>query len=300
MAEFVAPDVPIDRVEVFPPAIDPLSPKNLPLPEATARQVLDWIGINPNRPLVSQVSRFDPWKDPMGVIAAYRRVREEVPQLQLALVGSMALDDPEGWGIYREITDAAAEDPLIHVFTNLTGVGNIEVNAFQRLSDVVVQKSIREGFGLVISEALWKGTPVVAGRAGGIPLQMADGVGGVLVDDTDGCAAGILRLLRDPAHAAELARAGRERVRRHFLLPRVLLNEVALMADLLGDRPTGAPATGYAVGRDPVCGMALDPADPGYATTFDGVEVRFCSRACRVRFDSHPARYRPPPRRGGS
>ncbi len=122
------------------------------------------------RPLIAQISRFDEWKDPLGVVAAYRLVREQVPDLQLALVGSMALDDPEGWRVYRRIQAEVGTDPDIHVFTNLTGVGNVEVNAFQRLADVVVQKSLREGFGLVVSEALWKGTPVVAGRAGGIPL----------------------------------------------------------------------------------------------------------------------------------
>ena len=124
-----------------------------------------WVGIRTTQPLITQISRFDRWKDPLGVVAAYRLAREEEPGLQLALVGSMAFDDPEGWDMYREIREVAL-DPEIHVFTNLTGVGNIEVNAFQRLSDVVIQKSVREGFGLVVSEALWKGTPVVAGRAG--------------------------------------------------------------------------------------------------------------------------------------
>ncbi len=114
--------------------------------------------------------------------------REQVPDLQLALVGSMALDDPEGWRVYRTIQAEVGADPDIHVFTNLTGVGNVEVNAFQRLADVVIQKSLREGFGLVVSEALWKGTPVVAGRAGGIPLQLDDGQSGYLVDSVEECA----------------------------------------------------------------------------------------------------------------
>ncbi|HWO93432.1 MAG TPA: glycosyltransferase, partial [Dehalococcoidia bacterium] len=233
LPEFIPPDLPVDLVEVIPPAIDPLSPKNLPLPESLARQILGWIGIELGRPLITQVARFDPWKDPLGVIDAYRLARQSVPNLQLALVGSMALDDPEGWTIYERILEESRSDPMIHVFSNLTGVGNIEVNAFQRLSDVVVQKSLREGFGLVVSEAMWKGTPVVAGRAGGIPLQMADGVGGILVDGVQECADAIVRLLEHPDEGTSLGERGRERVRQHFLLPRLLLNEVSLMNDLL-------------------------------------------------------------------
>src|SRR5918993_1518199 len=203
LGSFAPPDVPVERVEIIPPAIDPESPKNLELDARVARRLLRWIGVEVARPLVTQVSRFDPWKDPLGVIAAYRLVKPEVPSLQLALAGSMALDDPEGWEIYRQIQDSVKKDSQIHLFTNLTGVGNVEVNAFQRLSDVVIQKSIREGFGLVVSETLWKGTPVVAGRAGGIPLQLQDGAGGILVDSTEQCAEGVLRILRDPSFAKE-------------------------------------------------------------------------------------------------
>ncbi|MFI5008893.1 MAG: glycosyltransferase, partial [Solirubrobacterales bacterium] len=197
MPEFVPPDLPVGRVETIAPAIDPLSPKNISLDPRMATQILDWIGVEVPGRLITQVSRFDQWKDPLGVIAAYRLVREEIAGLQLALVGSMALDDPEGWDVYREVSEAAYEDPLIHIYTNLNGVGNVEVNAFQRLSDVIVQKSIREGFGLVVSESLWKGTPVVAGRAGGIPMQMPEGTGGVLVGNIEECAQAILELLRD-------------------------------------------------------------------------------------------------------
>jgi len=193
--------------------------------------------------------------------------------------------------VYRQIMQAGEDDPAIHVFTNLTGVGNIEVNAFQRLSTVVVQKSVREGFGLVVSEALWKQTPVVAGRAGGIPLQMADGVGGVLVDDVEGCAAALVELAQDADRARELARAGRERVREHFLLPRLLLNELALLAQLADGRPAGRVPAAAAVPRDPVCGMAVtdEPAVP--ATTFNGRRVAFCSQACLARFLDQPERY---------
>jgi trehalose synthase len=234
MEGFRPPDIPLERVRVIPPAIDPLSPKNLDIPRDTARGVLDWLGVRLDRPLVTQVARFDPWKDPLGVIAAYRLVREKIPDLELVLAGSMALDDPEGWEIYRSIAAEDEGDPQIHAFSNLTGVGNIEVNALQRLSDVVVQKSIREGFGLVVSEALWKATPVVAGRAGGIPLQMPSSVGGLLVDDVESCAAGILELLQNPGEASELARRGREHVRERFLLPRLLLDELLLLGETIG------------------------------------------------------------------
>lgn len=289
MQDFVPPDHPFGIVEIIPPAIDPLSPKNMQLPDALARQVLDWIGIRLNRPLITQVSRFDPWKDPMGVIAAYRLVRKEVPNLQLAMVGSMALDDPEGWDIYNRIIAESRADPLISVFTNLTGVGNIEVNAFQMLSEVVVQKSTREGFGLVVSEAMWKGVPVVAGRAGGIPLQMADGAGGKLIETTEECAQAILRLLQDPAEARELGERGRERVREHFLLPRLLLNEVTLMSELAGRLPLEA-ARGRE-GRDPVCGMAIKDGAPEIKVERGGRVYWFCSEFCRARYLESPGRY---------
>ena len=240
MPEFVPPGLRVPHVQAIAPAIDPLSPKNIHLDSDTASQILDWIGIDLPGRLVTQVSRFDPWKDPLGVIEAYRLVREEIGDLQLALVGSMALDDPEGWEVYREVAEAAKHDPLIHIYTNLTGVGSVEVNAFQRLSEVVVQKSIREGFGLVVSESLWKGTAVVAGRAGGIPLQMADGVGGRLVEGTEECATAMLELLNDRELARELGRSGQQRVREHFLLPRLLMEELRLIATLGRPEPASA------------------------------------------------------------
>jgi trehalose synthase len=290
MEEFVPHGFPVKRIEIMPPAIDPLSPKNLPLQEVTARQVLQWIGVELDRPLITQVSRFDPWKDPLGVIAAYRQVRKDVPDAQLALVGSMALDDPEGWSIYGRIREDVRGDNDIHVLTNLVGVGNIEVNAFQRLSDVVIQKSIREGFGLVVSETLWKETPVVAGRAGGIPLQMADGVGGVLVDTVDECASATLELLRNRDRGRELARQGKERVREQFLVPRLLLNELRLMRELAQGWTPALPAERFA-GRDPVCGMAVSPAQGQPTVTVDGRQYRFCSVACRRQFERNPGHF---------
>jgi len=243
MGEFVPPGLPVQRAEVIAPAIDPLSPKNIHLDPAVASQILDWIGVDLPGRLVTQVSRFDAWKDPLGVIDAYRLVREEIGELQLALVGSMALDDPEGWEVYQQVSDAAERDPMIHIYTNLTGVGNIEVNAFQRLSEAIVQKSIREGFGLVVSESLWKGTPVVAGRAGGIPLQMPADVGGRLVQSTEECATAMLELLQNRQLAAELGQRGREHVREHFLLPRLLMQELRLLRSLTGSEPAPSPAS---------------------------------------------------------
>jgi trehalose synthase len=232
LPSFVLPDLPVQRVKIVPPAIDPLSPKNMPLSDTTARSVLEWIGMDLTRPLITQVSRFDPWKDPLGVIDAYHLIRTAVPDVQLALVGSMASDDPEGWEIYHRVEKIVHDDPAVHVFTNLTGVGNIEVNAFQRLSQVVIQKSTREGFRLVVSEALWKNTPVVAGRAGGIPLQLGDELKDYLVDSIEGCAEAVTSLLRDRERARDAGRRGQARVRENFLTPRLVLDEIDLMRDL--------------------------------------------------------------------
>lgn len=225
----------------------------------------------------------------LGVIEAFRRIRDRLPELQLVLAGSLALDDPEGWQVYRTIRAECEGDPWIHVFTNLVGVGNIEVNALQALSDVVVQKSIREGFGLVVSETLWKGTPVVAGRAGGIPLQMADDVGGVLVEGVEECADAMLDLLTDRDRARALGEAGRDRVRERFLLPRLALNHLRLMRQLV-DREPLARDPNWSRRHDPVCGMALGE-QPEATATHRGVEYGFCSERCRFRFLDAPERY---------
>jgi len=232
MPQFTPPQLALPNVSIIPPAIDPLSPKNMPLPAELARRILTWIGVDVRRPLITQVSRFDPWKDPLGVIETYRLVRERIPELQLVLAGSMALDDPEGWDIYSKIVEASRLDPDVHVFTNLTGVGNVEVNAFQRLSSVVLQKSIREGFGLVVSEALWKNTPVVAGKTGGLPLQTPVGVGGYLVSSVAEAAEKTAYLIEHPEEAKALALKGREHVRQNFLLTRLITDELRLLASL--------------------------------------------------------------------
>jgi len=232
MDHFVPPGLEHQRLATIVPAIDPLSPKNMALAAPMCDEIRAWRGIDPNRPLVTQVSRFDPWKDPMGVIDVYRLVRKEVPGLQLALLSTIAHDDPEVWDMYKILVDEVKGDDDIHLLTNLIGVGDVEVNAFQLCSDVVIQKSIREGFGLVVSETIWKGTPVVANRSGGIPMQMGDGVGGFLVDNTEECAERTLYLLRHRDEARTLGLAGRERVRQRFLITRLLADELRLVSSL--------------------------------------------------------------------
>jgi trehalose synthase len=218
-------------VHVIPPAIDPLSPKNMALSPEDAAFVSDQFGIDVDRPLLCQVSRFDPWKDPMGVIDAYRKVTEEMPDVQLALVGSMATDDPEGWEFFNSTMAYADGDPDIHILNNLNNVGAIEVNAFQSQADVVIQKSTREGFGLTVSEALWKGRPFIGGDVGGIPLQVQDGETGYLVSSPEECADRALRILREPDLGKRLGRAGKEHVRTHFLTPRLLRDWLKLFRD---------------------------------------------------------------------
>lgn len=223
------------RIHIMPPAIDPLSPKNFDVLPEQSRRIMSWVGVNPDRPVVTQVSRFDPWKDPKGVIRVYREAREHTPGLQLALLGSMALDDPEAWDLLNEIQDDTNHDPDIVVATNLTGIGNMEVNVFQRNSNLVIQKSIREGFGLIVSETLWKGTPMVAGNVGGIPIQMPDGAGGFLVDPHDDSlfAEKIHFLLKHPEEARAMGAAGKSVVRERFLITRLVSDELQLASNLV-------------------------------------------------------------------
>jgi len=209
-------------VHIVPPAIDPLSPKNMAFSPEDASYVCDQFGIDVDRPLMCQVSRFDPWKDPMGVIDAYRLVKKEHPAVQLALIGSMATDDPEGWDFFNQTMAHADGDPDVHILNNLNSVGAIEVNAFQSQADVVIQKSTREGFGLTVSEALWKARPFIGGDVGGIPLQVKDGETGYLVSSPEECAKRSTAILREPDLGRRLGRAGKEHVRKNFLTPRLL------------------------------------------------------------------------------
>ena len=225
---------------IWPPAIDPLAPKNMALSPEDAAYILDQFGIDVDRPLVTQVSRFDPWKDPLGVIEAWRILRRQHPQVQLGLVGSMAHDDPEGWDYYNRTVHAADGDPDIFILSNLNNVGSVEVNAFQVHSAALLQKSVREGFGLTVTEALWKTRPTVAGRVGGIVDQIQDGETGYLVDSVQECAQATERILDDPVAARSMALRGKEHVRRHFLTPRLLRDWLALFNELDGNAAADA------------------------------------------------------------
>jgi len=248
LREYVPHTEGLPETFIWPPAIDPLTPKNMALSVEDAEYIVDQFGVDVSRPLLTQVSRFDPWKDPLGVIDAYRAVKERFPGVQLALVGSMAHDDPEGWDYYNRTVAYAADDPDIFILSNMNNVGAVEVNAFQVHSAVTIQKSIREGFGLTVSEALWKARPMVAGRVGGIVTQIEDGVTGWLVDSAAGCAEACVAVLADPAAARDRAVRGKETVRRRFLMPRLLRDWLALFNRLSGDEAAGAELVTAAAG----------------------------------------------------
>jgi trehalose synthase len=232
LKDFAPGSLSMDRVVEAWPSIDPLSVKNLDLPMPFAEELCRQYGIDVRRPIVCQVSRYDPWKDPVGVMHAFRIVREKVTDAQLLLAGSMATDDPEGFRVWEQVQEERAGDPDIHTLSNLHQVGNVQINAFQRCADVVVQKSIREGFGLTVSEALWKGRPVVGGLAGGIVIQIRDGFDGYLVDSVEQCAARVIDLLADPVGVDAMGAQGQAHVRANFLATRELEDWLRLLTDL--------------------------------------------------------------------
>ncbi len=206
---------------IIPPSIDPLSDKNCPISEAERLETLGRLGIDPERRMLLQVSRFDRFKDPLGVIAAYRLLKPYYRDLQLVLAGGPAEDDPEGAEVLREVHEQAGDDPGIKVLM-LPPDAHRTINALQRSATVVLQKSLREGFGLTVTEALWKGRPVIGGACGGITLQVHDYHTGFLVHSPAGAAYRIAYLLRYGEKRLRMGRTGHEFVREHFLLSRNL------------------------------------------------------------------------------
>lgn len=219
---------------LFYPAMDPLSNKNRDLEPEFVRRVLDRFGIDSKRPILTQISRFDRLKDPIGVIEAYQTVRRR-SDCQLVLAGGAATDDPEGEAVLAEVLEAAGKDPDIHVL-NLPPWSHLEINALQRASTIVIQKSLREGFGLTVTEALWKKKPVVASAVGGIPSQVIHKVTGLLTHSVEGAAYQIRFLLSNPAFARKLGENGREHVRENFLLTQNLKRYLLLFLILRQQR----------------------------------------------------------------
>jgi len=233
LKEFMPPSFPVKKVFFVPPTIDPLDKKNRVLSGEVARKIVASFGIDTKKPLITQVSRFDPWKDPFGVLDCFRKLKKKIPDLQLAMVSAMANDDPEAHGIYEKIMKSIKGDRDIFILTNREGVADKEVNAFQSFSDVILQKSTKEGFGLTVSEALWKGTPVVAGNVGGIKLQIKNNINGFLVDNKKECIDKVTFLLNNPEAAHKMGLRGKEVVREKFLLPRLLRDELKIYSRLV-------------------------------------------------------------------
>ncbi len=223
-----AQELPI-RQFLIPPSIDPLSDKNKELPRSVIDNVLKKYDIDGDRPIITQVSRFDRLKDPIGVIEAYLNVKKYT-DCQLVLAGGGAADDPEGVSVYGECKERAAKDKDMHVL--LLAQNDIEINALQRASTVIVQKSIKEGFGLTVAEALWKGKPVVASNVGGIPLQIKNKYSGLLCHSVDGAAFAIKQLLNSPSYAKKLGENGREHIRNNFLVTRHIKDYMLLFLSL--------------------------------------------------------------------
>jgi len=226
---------------IVPPSIDPLSPKNMPLEKQVIDRTLKEYRIKTNHPLITQVSRYDPWKDPLGVIDAYRLAKKKIPDLQLVLAASMASDDPESWHYYEKTARHAGEDDDIFLLSNIQGVGNLEINAFQRGSDIILQKSLQEGFGLTVTEALWKEKPVIGGNVGGITLQIDNDRNGFLVNSVEECADKIIYLYEHAKEGEKMGIAGKEKVRDNFLSTNSLKSYLNVFNEVLMEMESQKP-----------------------------------------------------------
>jgi len=221
--------LPIPQYLIYP-SIDPLSDKNRELSGMEQVRILSRLNISTEKPILLQVSRFDRFKDPLGVIQAYHLVKKH-HDIQLVLAGGGATDDPEGEAVLSEVREAARDDPDIHILL-LPPDANLEINALQRAATIVLQKSLREGFGLTVAEAMWKGKPVIGGFAGGITVQLVYGLTGFTVNSVEGAAFRIHYLLENPEVMTKMGEDAREFVRQNFLITRHLGDWLALMSYL--------------------------------------------------------------------
>ena len=234
--EFIKPEIKRKAV-IIPPAIDPLAVKNIPMNMKKARQILEKYGISSQKPLISQLSRFDPWKDPLGVVKAYRIAKKKIPDLQLALIGFfISKDDPEAIEIYNNVRKETKNDPDIFLFSDLKCLGKLKVqtfvNAIQIASTLIIQKSIREGFALTVTEAMWKEKAVIGGKAGGIKIQIKNGENGFLVSSPKEAAKRIIEIIQNPKLAHKLGENAKLSVRKNFLMPRLLRDYLKLFKEL--------------------------------------------------------------------
>jgi trehalose synthase len=227
----------LDIPQTIHPAIDPLTAKNKPVSDAKITKYIEKFGIDCKKPMISQVSRFDPWKDPIGVVKVFERVRKKT-SCQLVLLGQFATDDPEGHKILMSLQKKVDKSPFKNDIKLLVVDNAFLVNCLQRASAVVIQKSLKEGFGLTVTEALYKGTPVVASNVGGIPLQVIDGENGFLHNphDLNGFSKSIIKLLKDEKLRATMGKAGKEHVKKNFLITRLMLDWLHLMNKVLSEQ----------------------------------------------------------------
>ncbi|MFC1905726.1 glycosyltransferase, partial [Chloroflexota bacterium] len=232
--EFIPSDLKSPSIKVMAPAIDALSLKNRGIPLEQCIDFVESLGIDSNRPILLHASRLDRWKDPLGIINCYYVAKDEVPDLQLVIISSLTLDDPETFSTLHLVDSEASKDTDIHVYSNIDGIGDLEVNVFQRMCRIGIVKSIREGFGLAVSEVLWKGRPVMGSRVGGIPLQLTGELNYCLIDSIEECGLKIARLVNDTDYARGLGELGREHVRKHFLSPRLVRDELLMVKSLMG------------------------------------------------------------------
>lgn len=241
--KFVNKDFDKNKVVIFPPAIDPLDSKNVPMKDEHARMILTQLGINPTKPIISQVSRLDPFKDPLGVIRAFYLARKKIYDLQLILLAQdLADDNPYSRKMFNEIKKYTEKNPRIFLFYDPHKIeyGNDTlVNAVQTASDVIIQKSLREGFGLTVTEAMWKGKAVIGGRAGGIKIQIRDGYNGYMVSTPEHCAARIIEFVNNKKLRDTLGCRAKESVAQNFLLPRLLRDHLETYKQTICERKEG-------------------------------------------------------------
>jgi trehalose synthase len=230
--KYIMPNLKIPKVYVRAPSIDPLSDKNKDISQDEINEILIKYGINPEKPIITQVGRFDPWKDPLGVIDVYRLVKKTIPEVQLLLIAGMAKDDPEGWVYFEKTARHAGDDNDIHLLTDFKGVRDLEVNAFQRASNVMLQMSTREGFGLSVTEALWKAIPVIGRSVGGIPLQIINGSNGYLVDNINEAAEKTQYLLSHSEEAKKMGVIGKQHVKNNFLIVNDLKDYLKIFSEV--------------------------------------------------------------------